>query len=388
MVGLLIKKFVPNRENVTDPKVRRGYGFICSMCGIAINLLLFAGKLTVGILSSAVSVTADAFNNLSDAGSSIVTLIGFRLAAQAPDRDHPYGHGRIEYIAAMIVSGVIILMGVELLKEGAEKIFNPSPASSGAVTIWVLAVSILFKLYMAYYNQKYGKMISSGAMEAVALDSVSDCFATGAVLVCSVINIITGISLDGWAAALVSVLIITAGIKSFKETVGPLLGRAPEREFIKSIEDIVLAHSEAHGIHDLAVHDYGPGRVMVSLHVEVDGREDIFELHDAVDAIEREITQKLGCEAVIHMDPIALDDGRTVTMKGELERLIHENIDKSITVHDFRIVPGARRTTVIFDSAVPAELSARSAEIKRRIEQLVEDNFANCTPVTKIDIQI
>lgn len=388
MVGFIIKKFVPNSENTTDSHVRHGYGFICSVCGIVINLILFGGKLAAGAVSGAVSITADAFNNLSDAGSSIVTLIGFRLASQAPDKTHPYGHGRIEYIAGMLVSGVIFLMGLELFKSGFGKILRPSPTNTSLWAILILIASLLAKFYMYSYNKKFGRKISSPAMEAVALDSISDCFATGAVLLCALINMKTKISLDGWAAVLVSVFIMITGIKSFSETISPLLGRAPEKDFTDSIEKIALNSPYVNGIHDLAVHDYGPGRVMVSLHAEVDAEGSIFEIHEGIDEIEREISEKMHCEAVIHMDPISDDNQQTVTMKGEVRRLIEENIDNEITIHDFRIVPGNSRTTVLFDSAVPPRLSAHSEELKKKIETLVEDNFSNCRCAVKIDIQL
>lgn len=388
MVSFFIKRLVQNRDNVSDPKVRRAYGAVCGFCGIGINLLLFLGKLIAGFLSGSIAITADAFNNLSDAGSSIVTLVGFRMAAQAPDKDHPFGHGRFEYISGMMVSAVILLMGLGLLRSGAEKIFRPEAVDASPIVIIILIVSILFKLYMAYYNNKYGKIINSAAMQATAVDSISDCAATSAVLLSALIGIFTSVNIDGWAGAIVSVLIIIAGIKSLHETIDPLLGHAPDKEFVKGVEKIVMAHREALGIHDLAVHDYGPGHTMVSLHVEVDGSGNIYELHEAIDAMEREISTELDCEAVIHMDPIAVDDQQTHTLSGEVAKLIRENIDEEITIHDFRIVPGAARTNLIFDSAIPPRLSHEAGSIKAGIEKLVEDNFENCFAVTKIDISL
>ncbi len=388
MVAFFIKRFVKNSENVTDPSVRQAYGAVCGLCGIGINIILFLGKLLAGVISGSIAIIADAFNNLSDAGSSIVTLLGFRLAAQAPDKDHPYGHGRFEYISGMLVSAVITVMGLSLLKTGVEKILHPAEVNTGALVLAILTVSILFKLYMAAYNSRYGKLINSSAMKATALDSLSDCAATGAVLLSAVVGRFSSLNIDGWAGTLVAVLITFAGIKSLKETVDPLLGSAPDKDFIESVKRLVMAHPEAEGIHDLAVHDYGPGRVMVSLHVEMDGNGNIFELHEAVDEMEREITRELGCEAVIHLDPVARDDMQTVTMKGETARLIRENIDSDISIHDFRVVPGEARSTILFDCAVPPRLSGEAKELQKRIEALIEDTFANCTVKIRMDISL
>ncbi len=388
MVSLFIRLFVPDSKNLSSPAVRRACGAVCSLCGIAINLLLFAGKLLAGIISGSLAVTADAINNLSDAGSSIVTLLGFRLAAEAPDEDHPFGHGRFEYISGMVVSVVILMMGLNLLKTGINKIVRPDPIESGAVVFAVLGASILLKLYMAVYNTDYGKKINSPAMRATALDSLSDCGATAAVLISAVLGEVKGINIDGWAGTAVSLLIIFAGVKSLKETVDPLLGHAPDKEFIQSLEKIVMAHPEAEGIHDLAVHDYGPGRIIVSLHVEVDGSGDIYELHEAIDDMEREIAAKLGCEAVIHMDPVSFSDRSAMSMSEEVRRLIRENIDPDISIHDFRLVPGTVHSTAIFDCAVPPRLSRRAASVKKEVEELVGTTFANCRAIVKIDISI
>lgn len=388
MISLLIKRFIGPRDNLTDPAARRICGAVCGAVGIAINVILFLAKLSVGLLCGSIAVVADAFNNLSDAGSSIVTLVGFRLAAQAPDEEHPYGHGRFEYISGLIVSVAILLMGIELLRSGLDKILRPAPVSASPALVAVLLLSIALKLYMASYNNRYGKKIDSAAMRATATDSLGDCAATGAVLLAALIGAFTPLNIDGWAGVIVAGLILIAGVRSLKDTVTLLLGHAPSREFTDTIKEVVNSHKdEVGGIHDLAVHDYGPGHIMVSLHLEVKG-SDIYAMHEVVDSIEREIGHRLGCETVIHMDPVAEDSEQTVTVRGELEALIKEKIDPRITIHDLRIVPGPSKTTLIFDCAVPARLSNKANTLKRKIESEVENNFENCIVVTKIDIQL
>lgn len=386
MVSFFINKFVRDRENVSDPSVRRAYGAVCGLCGIGINVLLFLGKLVAGIISGSAAVTADALNNLSDAGSSIVSLAGFRLAAQAPDREHPFGHGRFEYIAGMLISAAIVLMGLGLLRSGVEGIIHPAQIDCSPVVIAVLVVSVLFKLYMAFYNYKYGKKLDSSAMRATAADSLSDCAATGAVLFSSIVSAYTSFSIDGWACLIVSVLIIIAGIKAFRETLDPLLGSAPDKDFVGDVKSIVMSRPETLGIHDLAVHDYGPGHTMVSLHVEVDGSGNIYELHEAIDAMEREISEKFGCETIIHMDPVDENDSRLEEMKAETLRLLRENVDSAVSIHDFRIARCGDGTKLLFDTAVPPRLGGETQKIKEKIEALVRDNFENCTAVTKIDL--
>lgn len=388
MVGLLIRLFVKDSDNFSDPQVRRSCGAVCGLCGIGINLLLFLGKLTAGLISGSIAAVADAFNNLSDAGSSIVTLLGFRLAAQGPDEDHPYGHGRFEYISGMLVSVVILLMGVELLRSGVEKIIRPQPVAAGLLMPAVLAVSILLKLYMAYYNKKYGDRISSTAMRATAVDSLSDCVATGAVLAATLLSPFTDLALDGWAGALVAVFVIWAGIRSLKETVDPLLGLAPDEKLVRRIYDMVNSHPETKGIHDLIVHDYGPGRLMISLHVEVDGSRDIYELHDAIDAMEHELNEALGCSAIIHMDPISIDGQQSHTMRGEITRLLRERVDERISIHDFRLVPGENGSRLSFDTLIPGELRSDAEEIRERVCRIIEESFPGCVAETVIDVDL
>lgn len=385
MVGFLIKRFA--KGDVKNPEVRRRYGVICALCGIAVNIILFAFKLAVALATNAVSVMADAFNNLGDVASSAVTLIGFKLAAQAPDEGHPYGHGRIEYVAGTVVSGFIFVMGLSLFKSGAEKIFHPRETQASLVSVAVLSAAALAKLYMYCYNKRYAKIIESAAMEAVATDSISDCLATCAVLLCALINMLTGVDSDGIVASAVAVFIIISGIKAFKETIDPLLGRAPEKAFTQSIEAIVLSNPKVTGIHDLVVHDYGPGRVMVSLHAEVDSKGSIVELHEAIDEIEREVSEKMHCETVIHMDPVTDNDEHSAQMKNKICILLRQNVCADMTIHDFRVTAG-NNPTILFDCAISPRLSGESEKIKKAAEKAVEDNFPEYKCIVKIDIQI
>lgn len=370
MISLLAKWFIRDRENVADPAVRRAYGTLCGAVGIGWNILLFIGKFVAGTLSGSIAVTADAFNNLSDAGSSAVTLLGFRLAGRKPDTDHPFGHGRMEYISGLAVAGMILLMGVELGKSSVEKIVNPADVTFGVLPVVILAVSILVKLYMAFYNHAVGKKIGSAAMAATAADSRSDAISTSAVLAAMLVQRFAGIHIDGWVGLVVAVLILITGVKAAKETLDPLLGQPPEEEFVKEIESIVMSHEKICGIHDLVVHDYGPGRVMITLHAEVPAHENILELHDEIDLAEHELARQLGCVATIHMDPIVTDDGATAALRQQVAELV-KTIDERITIHDFRTVPGPTHTNVIFDAVVPFDEKLSHDEVARRIRELV-----------------
>lgn len=290
---------------------RKAYGILCGAVGIAFNILLFLGKFFAGTLSGSIAITADAFNNLSDAGSSFVTLLGFQLAGQKADSSHPFGHGRIEYLSGLGVAMLILLMGVELAKSSLKKILHPQPVDSSLLVIVILCVSIGVKLYMFLYNRRLGKKLNSAAMQATALDSLSDSVATSAVLLATLAGHFTDLMIDGWCGILVAAFILWSGFSAAKETIDPLLGTPPTHEFVEKIRDLVMAHQGILGLHDLIVHDYGPGRVMISLHAEVSASENVLELHDEIDNVEKELRERLGCEAVIHMDPIITDDGIT-----------------------------------------------------------------------------
>lgn len=352
MVTILINLLIHNKEDVKNPKVRQQYGMICGLVGIALNILLFVGKFLAGAISHSISITADAFNNLSDAGSSCVTLVGFKMAGAKPDVGHPFGHGRIEYIAGLIVSGAILLMAVELVRTSIDKVLHPQPVEFKALTAVVLLVSILVKVYMAYYNYRIGKKLGSAAMRATATDSLSDTCATTVVLVSAIIGEAFHIQIDGYCGILVGLFIFYAGVSAAKETLDPLLGQAPEETLVRQIEEIVLSHEEICGIHDLLVHDYGPGRLMISLHAEVPAEGDILELHDVIDNTEVELRRKLNCDAVIHMDPVVTEDKHILYLKENIEEII-KKIDPVISMHDFRVVAGPTHTNLIFDIVVP-----------------------------------
>ena len=345
--------------------LRKAYGMLCGAVGILLNVLLFSGKLLAGSLAGSVAITADAFNNLSDAGSSAITLLGFHLAGQKADAHHPFGHGRIEYLSGLGVAVLILLMGWELLQSSLSKILHPAPVAASPLVIAILCVSVGVKLYMAFYNWRLGRRLDSSAMRATATDSLCDSAATAAVLAATLAGHFTGKMVDGWAGLLVAAFILWSGVKAAKETIDPLLGTPPTREFVSRIRELVMAHSEIIGIHDLIVHDYGPGRVMISLHAEVPASQDVLALHDEIDNVERELREQLGCEAVIHMDPVVTDDGVTEETRRRVADLVR-CIDDDITIHDFRMVSGPTHTNVIFDAVVPYDFRLMGIALLRR----------------------
>jgi cation diffusion facilitator family transporter len=384
MLTFLINRFIPNKDNTLDAGVRRSYGVLCSIVGIALNVLLFAGKYAAGLISGSVAIRADAFNNLSDAGSSFITMVGFHFSGMKPDKDHPFGHGRIEYVSGLAVSVLIILMGFELAKSSIDKILHPAAIDSSPLVLLILVASILVKLYMSAYNRKIGAHIDSAAMKATAADSASDALATTVVLIATLFSAFTGIHVDGWCGILVSVFILKTGYDAAKDTLSPLLGQAPDPEFIRQIQEIVMSHQEIVGIHDLIVHDYGPGRVMISLHGEVPGNGDIYALHDTIDHIERELKEKLNCDAVIHMDPIATDDETVRALKEKILQGLNR-LNLNLTMHDFRIVQGPTHTNVIFDVVVPIDCAKTEDAVRREVEELVRASGENFYPIIQID---
>ena len=367
MISLLARLFLRKKD---PADLRRGYGMLCGAVGIGLNLLLFGGKFLAGTLSGSIAITADAFNNLSDAGSSFVTLVGFHLAGQKPDVHHPFGHGRIEYLSGLAVSMLILLMGFELGRSSLDKILHPSPVDSSPLVLGILCVSIAVKLYMAFYNHTLGKKLSAPAMLATAVDSLSDSAATFAVLAATLVGQFSGVLIDGWVGLLVAALILWSGAKSAKETIDPLLGTPPTHEFVQRIRDLVMAHPGIIGIHDLIVHDYGPGRVMISLHAEVPATENVLDIHDEIDNVEKELQEKLGCEAVIHMDPIVTDDGVTAETRQRVAALVR-CIDDEISIHDFHMVSGATHTNLIFDAVVPFGFRLTDAQVAEKIKTAV-----------------
>lgn len=381
MVTILAKLLIKETEGA---HMRKRYGTLCSIVGIFLNICLFFGKYFAGVISGSVAITADAFNNLSDAGSSFITLVGFLFAGKKADPDHPFGHGRFEYISGFIVSIAILFMGFELLKSSVGKILHPEQVDTSLIAMGILIVSILVKMYMAFYNHSIGKKIDSAAMRATAMDSLSDTVATTVVLIGMFVMRFTGVNIDGICGVFVALFILYAGYSAAKDTLDPLLGLAPEKEFVEQIEQIVMAHEEVQGIHDLIVHDYGPGRLMISLHAEVPGDRDIFAVHDTIDCIERELKKKLSCEAVIHMDPMEMNNEEVKRMKCIIAEKI-KIIDQRITIHDFRMVSGPTHTNLIFDAVVPYEVRLSEEEIKKQIEDMVKKLEGKYYAVVEID---
>ncbi len=384
MISLLAKWFISRREQVEDGAVRRAWGALCGFVGIALNLLLFAGKLASGALSGSIAVTADAFNNLSDAGSSVVTLLGFRLAGKKPDSDHPFGHGRMEYVSGLVVAGLILLMGAELAKTSVDKIAHPEAVTFSWLAAAILLVSIAVKLYMYMYNKAVGKKIGSAAMAATAADSLSDTAATAAVLLSMIVGRLANVQLDGWVGLLVALFILWSAVQAARDTISPLLGQAPDPALVKEIEALVMAHDTVVGVHDLVVHDYGPGRRIISLHAEVPADGQVLELHDVIDNIESELARKLHCEAVIHMDPVVVGDPVVAALREQTAALV-KTIDPRITIHDFRMVPGKTHTNLIFDAVIPFDEQLTRPQVAQRICRLVEDMDGHYRAVVKIE---
>ena len=384
MISVLAKWLIPNREQVEDGAVRRAWGALCGFVGIGLNILLFAGKLAAGTLSGSIAITADAFNNLSDAGSSVVTLLGFRLAGKKPDAGHPFGHGRLEYVSGLIVAGLILLMGAELAKSSVDKILHPEAVTFSWLAAGILLASIGVKLYMYLYNRAVGKKIKSAAMSATAADSLSDTAATSAVLLAMVIGKLTDVQLDGWVGLVVALFILWSAVQAARDTISPLLGQAPDPMLVKEIESLVMAHDTVVGIHDLVVHDYGPGRCIISLHAEVPADGQVLELHDVIDNIEEELAQKLHCEAVIHMDPVVVGDPTVTALHQQVAALV-KTIDPRITIHDFRMVPGQTHTNLIFDAVIPFDERLTRQQVADRIRQMVSEMEGDYRAVVKVE---
>lgn len=374
MIRLIIRQFVtkPLKGCTDEATVRKQYGTMSGGVGIVLNLTLFLGKLIAGLISGSIAITADALNNLSDAGSSIVTLVGFRMAGRKPDIEHPFGHGRIEYISGLIVSFIILMMGYQLLTDSIAKIRAPELVGLELLPAAILMVSILVKMWMAHFNSYLAREIHSEAMKATAADSRSDAISTTALLLGMAIGSYFQIPLDGWLGLLVSILILKTGFESAKDTISPLLGQPPEPEFVQEIEQTVLSHPEILGIHDMIVHNYGPGRVMVSLHAEVDGDGELFYLHDLIDNIERELGEKLSCIVTIHLDPIDTHNPLLDQLR-ETARQAVEAIDPRCSIHDVRLVSGTSHNNLIFDILVPHDLKMSDDEIKQTVSEKIPE---------------
>lgn len=387
MFKFLTSLFIKNYKNTNNSAVRQKYGLLSGMMGILCNLFLFIIKITVGLMINSVAVISDAFNNFSDMGSTLVSIIGIKLSNMKPDREHPFGHGRFEYISALIVSFIIMVVGLELLKSSVDKIINPVAAQEiNWLLIGLLAISIPVKLFMYGMNKYLGKAVSSMPLIATALDSRNDCFATGAVIISAIVdglNIFT-FTVDGYVGALVSLLIMYAGFSVAKDTIGLLLGKVPEKETVNRIHDLLLETPEIIDIHDLIVHDYGPGRLFASVHAEIKDDANIIAAHEAIDAAEKHILNITGCEITIHMDPVCTDDERLINIKKIINDIFNEQ-ELSWSIHDLRMTGGESNINIIFDMVVPYE--AKPEEIKT-VTGLVKDAIKKADPIYSVVIQI
>ncbi len=384
MANILDRWLVREGEAPGGVKVRSRYGVFAGVVGVCCNLLLFAAKFTVGALSNSIAITADAFNNLSDVGSSLVTLIGFRISGKPADREHPFGHGRAEYVTGMVVAFLILLVGVQLFLDAVDKILHPQAVESGMPAILVLAIAIAGKLLMGLFYRSVGNRIGSASLKAAMTDSISDVAATTAVLVSVIVSMLSGANIDGYMGALVAVLVFIAGIKALKDTLDPLLGQAPDPALVEQIKNLVLDHEGVLGIHDLIVHNYGPGRILASLHAEVSAEEDIIRSHDMIDLIERELGEKLQVHAVIHMDPIQTNNERVNAVRQELEEVLRQ-IHPDLSFHDFRMVDGITHTNLIFDLLVPHRFSMTNCELEEAVTQKMQEREPTFYCVITVD---
>lgn len=384
MIAFLAKKFIKHHDDFTRESVREQYGKLTSITGIGANVFLFAGKFIVGLFVNSVSIRADAINNLSDAGSSIISLVSFKLSSKPADREHPYGHARYETIASMLVAALILALGIELIQGSWVKIVDPEPIVFSFISVVILSVSILVKLWMYSYNKKYAKLLSSSMMDATAADSISDVMATGAVLISTILSPILHFQLDGYMGIIVALFIMKTGYDIIREALDVLLGKAPDETFVKALIERINSYDGVLGIHDLMVHNYGPQRTFASVHVEVDGNINVFTSHDMIDNIEREIQEEFHISLVIHMDPINTDDEMTNQLKDYINGIVTA-IDERLSIHDFRIVSGDTHTNLIFDISIPYEVKQTNQELFDKIEKDVKKDHRDYFLVITFD---
>lgn len=384
MIKLLGKLFIKDYKNYSDKTVREKYGFITSLTGIAINLVLFSVKLFAGILCGAVSITADAFNNLSDAGSSLISLFGFKLSAKPKDDKHPFGHGRMEYVSSFLVAVLIVLVGYELITSSVNKIIHPEIISVKTVAVVILAISVIAKLYMFLYNFSYSKKLNSPVLRATASDSISDTVSTAVVLLGFCLSSVLPFSVDGYIGVLVALFILFTGIKSLKEAIGLLVGEKPDKEFVEEIEKFVLSYDVATGLHDLIVHNYGIGQYVISLHVEVDAEGNVIDIHEKIDEIEQEMNKKFNCLATIHMDPVFVHDEATQKYK-LLAKEVVEKINPAYTLHDFRLTDGKSRINLIFDVVIPSGDKSNPEDVENEIKRKIKEADERLNAVVKCE---
>ena len=384
MTELLLRLFIKDREHTDDPDTRADIGKLAGITGIVCNLLLFAGKLIMGLLSGALSIVADAINNLTDASSSVVTLLGFHMAQQPADEDHPFGHARYEYLSGLAVSALILVIGFELATGSVKKSINPETVEFSYTAIAVLVASIAVKLWMSLFFNKLGKTIRSTALTATAADSRNDCIATGAVLAGLLIGHFLNINVDGWFGLGVALFILWSGIQNAKETISPLLGERAEKELIDKLTKLVMSHDKILGIHDLLIHDYGPGQRYATLHAELSAAEDTLECHELIDDIECDALEELNIHLVIHYDPVVLNDPEWNAVSAMLRKIVAD-IEPSFSIHDFRMVRGSDRTTLIFDVVIPFDMMKNRKEIKKQIRHALAETGENYVSVIRFD---
>ena len=384
MTNLFIRLFIGKNKDANDPTVRKKYASLAGVTGILANVLLFIGKLTMGILSMSVALIADAFNNLSDAGSSVITLIGFRLASKPVDKEHPLGHGRFEYITGFIVDMLIILVGFELFKSSIDKIINPVTPTAGNATLIIVGCAILVKIWLFFFYSKIGKTIRSNALKGSALDSLTDCIATTLVFISIIIAKYWGVNIDGYAGILVAAFILFAGIKASKETIDLLLGSTPDPAFIADIYTFVKAYPSIVGIHDVMVHDYGVGRQIVSFHAEVPADFDINIAHEEIDKLERDMYERFSCIVTVHLDPIVVGDEKVNALRTLAEACAKE-VDETFTIHDFRMTQGETVTNLIFDLVIPTDCKMKTSEAEKLVSQKICEKQENCFCVIRAE---
>lgn len=368
MIQFLIERFVPNWQNTQNSTVREKYGILAASVGILSNIFLFIIKILTGLIFNSIAITADAVNNLSDAGSSVITLLAFKIAGKPADPEHPYGHARMEYISGMAVSFIIILLGLQLIGSSFEKILHPETVTVSYLTYAVLIISILTKLWQGIFNRTVGKRIDSDALQATAADSLNDVFATSAVLISAIVYHFTSIPIDGWMGMAVAIFITISGIKLVIETGDPLLGQAPDPQLIREIGQRITSYDGVIGMHDLQVHSYGPGRTFASVHAEVPANVDILVSHDIIDNIEREVGAEMGINLVIHMDPVVTDNEKINRLKAEIDQIV-KGIDTNLSMHDFRAVFGPTHTNLVFDVVVPPAFELTDSQIIQNISE-------------------
>ena len=383
MTNFLIKLFIKDK-NVKDPKVRTKYGTLSSLTGIVVNFILSITKVVIGIISNSMSIISDGLNNITDAGSSVITMIGFKMSQKKVDDDHPWGHGRMEYIAAFIVDMLIVLVGIELFKSSIDKIINPVMPDITTITITILVIAIIAKLWLFFFYNKIAKTINSEAIKGNAYDSISDVISTFVVLLSAIVAKFANVSIDGYVSILVSIFILYTGFKALKETVDILLGSKPDPELVKGIEEFTKKYDMIVGIHDMMIHDYGPGRKIVSFHAEVPANSDICMAHDIIDQMEQDIYEEFNCITTIHMDPIEVDDEEINKMREITEKIVKE-INENYSIHDFRMTNGGGRINLIFDLVIPRVEKVDSDKLKAQVQQKIHSENPKYYAVPKVE---